>query len=104
MHNAIKWLEGMEGELWLYEAKTLGSEDVMAIDILLKPFIEVAKHNREFANFFLMLIEKWDEKYEGVKGITARELLRGIRDELATIVASFPPSASNEDSAYCAPV
>ncbi len=93
MHGAIKWLVGMEGELWLHQAKALGADEVMAIDTILRPFIEAAKYDREFANFFLLLVQKWEEKYEiDAKGITVMELLTDIREELAKIMASFNTS------------
>lgn len=105
MHGAIKWLESVDGELWLHQVKALGAEDVLVIDTLLKPFMEVAKHNHEFANFFLLLVQKWEEKYQiDANGITMMGLLTDIREELSKILATFKTSLNSDECGCGVPV
>lgn len=91
--NAFNWLESKDFRSWLsFIIIFFDATDKRYLDILFEPFFTVAKHDKEFCNFLLMMFQKMeDEHREGRRSYSLDfiKYLKEKREEFSAILAKF---------------
>jgi hypothetical protein len=91
--EAIKWLETRDFKSFLsFIIIVFEANNKNYLKKIWEPFYRVAEHNKEFCNFFLLMIQKIEtESEEGKRNYSLKfkQFLTELRQELSTILANF---------------